>query len=82
MPKERYQTRLSDDRAERVDKYVQDHDISQSEGVRRLILAGLEAETETDDSDETVLRAGQTAGGLMDTVETTLLLVLIGVHFV
>lgn len=46
MPRPRYQTRLDADHAERVDDYATEHDISQSEAVRRLIVAGLDAETQ------------------------------------
>jgi len=52
MAKSRYQTRLPADQAERVDEYVKNHDISQSEAVRRLILSGLDHE-----DGETVTRA-------------------------
>jgi len=42
--KDRYQTRLDSDHAERVDQYRDDHDLTQAEAVRRLILTGLDAE--------------------------------------
>ena len=52
MSREKYQTRLADDTAKRVDGYNAEHGISQAEGVRRLIRAGLEAEAEDDDADD------------------------------
>ena len=62
MPREKYQTRLPDDTAKRVDAYNAEHGISQAEGVRRLIQAGLEAEVEDDDTDdENTYRAAQNA---------------------
>ena len=51
MPREKYQTRLPDDTAKRVDVYNAEHGISHAEGVRRLIQAGLEAEAEDDDAE-------------------------------
>jgi len=56
MGNPRYQTRLPSDDAERVDEYVRDRDISQSEAVRRLIRAGLE--TVADDEEDGDDRAG------------------------
>ena len=44
MPREKYQTRLPADMAEKVEEYRDEHDISQAEAVRRLIDAGLEVE--------------------------------------
>ena len=41
--RQRYQTRLSPDRADRVDDYAAENDLTQSEAVRRLIVAGLDA---------------------------------------
>jgi cell division protein FtsX len=58
--KPRYQTRLPADDAERVDEYVEANDVSQAEGVRRLIRAGLEAESQDDDRGE-IQRAAQVA---------------------
>jgi hypothetical protein len=56
MAKKRYQTRLPADQAEQVDEYIEQRQISEAEGVRRLVLAGLEAEGMEDsagvDSDE------------------------------
>jgi hypothetical protein len=46
VERQRYQTRLSPDRADRVDDYAAENDLTQSEAVRRLIVAGLDA---TDD---------------------------------
>jgi hypothetical protein len=43
MASEKYQTRLPSDHAERVDQFVDERGISKAEGVRRLILAGLDA---------------------------------------
>ena len=55
MPNPRYQTRLHQDNADRVDQYVEEHDVSQSEAVRRLIREGLDAveedERETDEEE-------------------------------
>ena len=62
MAREKYQTRLPDDTAKRVDAYNAEHGITQAEGVRRLIQAGLEAEAEDDDAeDENTYRAAQNA---------------------
>ena len=62
MPREKYQTRLPDDTAKRVDAYNAEHGISQAEGVRRLIQAGLEAEAEDDETDDqNTKRAAQNA---------------------
>jgi len=44
MGKTKYQTRLDDDDAERVDEYTEDRGINQSEAVRRLVRAGLAQE--------------------------------------
>lgn len=44
MGNPKYQTRLPADDAERVDDYVENHDVSESEAIRRLIRAGLEVE--------------------------------------
>jgi len=41
--RQRYQTRLSPDRGDRVDDYAAENDLTQSEAVRRLIVAGLDA---------------------------------------
>lgn len=41
-PREKYQTRLSQDRAKAVDEYAEDRGISRAEAVRRLITTGLE----------------------------------------
>jgi len=50
----KYQTRLPDDDADRVEEYLDEHEISQSEGVRRLIRAGLYAESRERDLDDTI----------------------------
>lgn len=57
MSRRKFQTRLADDVAEEVDEYLAERGISQAEGVRRLIHAGLEAEADDDDDD--LERAGQ-----------------------
>jgi hypothetical protein len=44
MPRQKFQTRLPADMAEKVDEFQDEHDISQAEAVRRLIDAGLEVE--------------------------------------
>lgn len=46
VERQRYQTRLSPDRADRVDDYAAENDLTQSEAVRRLIVAGLDATDE------------------------------------
>jgi hypothetical protein len=47
MPrKERYQTRLDPDDAAAVDEFAEEREIGESEAVRRLIRAGIEAEAE------------------------------------
>ena len=62
MAREKYQTRLPDDTAKRVDAYNAEHGITQAEGVRRLIQAGLEAEADDEDTDdENTYRAAQKA---------------------
>ena len=71
MAREKYQTRLPDDTAKRVDAYNAEHGISQAEGVRRLIQAGLEAEVEDDDADDGLERAAQSG--------TIIAVVIIGV---
>ena len=43
MTRERYQTRLDEDVARKVDAYVARNDLTQSEGVRRLVREGLES---------------------------------------
>jgi hypothetical protein len=55
--KPRYQTRLPADDAERVDEYVETNGISQAEGVRRLIRAGLKAESQNDEPEGQLQRA-------------------------
>jgi len=53
MPRrEKYQTRLDSDDARAVESYQAEHDISQSEAVRRLIKDGLEAQDTDHDLDE------------------------------
>jgi len=53
MPRrEKYQTRLDSDDARAVESYQAEHDISQSEAVRRLIKDGLDAQDADDDLDE------------------------------
>lgn len=48
MAQELYNTRLPSDTAQRVDEYMEEHDISKSEAVRRLVSAGLERVDECD----------------------------------
>lgn len=83
MPREKYQTRLPADMAEKVDEYKDENDISQAEAVRRLIEAGLEVEREDgeilDTRDMATARANetvQTAGGALIAVMVLLLLLL------
>jgi hypothetical protein len=52
MTRERYQTRLDEDVAREVDAYVARNDISQSEGMRRLVREGLESVNSEDLSDK------------------------------
>ncbi|CCC41965.1 hypothetical protein [Haloquadratum walsbyi] len=52
MPRERYQTRLDEDIARDVDAYVARNDISQSEGMRRLVREGLESVNGDDVTDK------------------------------
>jgi Arc/MetJ-type ribon-helix-helix transcriptional regulator len=59
MPNPRFQTRLPEDDAERVNEYVEEHGVSQSEAVRRLIRAGLEAEEEETNDAATTPFAGK-----------------------
>jgi hypothetical protein len=59
VSRKKYQTRLASDRAEQVDEYMAEHDISQSEAVRRLVEAGLEVER--DDGEITDTREMSTA---------------------
>jgi len=44
MAREKYQTRLPADTAEKVNDYIEDREISQSEAIRRLVETGLEVE--------------------------------------
>lgn len=48
MPKQRYQTRLPEDKASEVDEYKQERGISDAEAVRRLVLKGLDTDQDTD----------------------------------
>lgn len=52
MAREKYQTRLAADHAEAVDRYADERGVSQSEAVRRLIVAGLEAKREEEEEEE------------------------------
>jgi hypothetical protein len=55
MPrKERFQTRLDPDAAERVEQYRQEKDITQAEAVRRLLLEGLDAADDDEPSREEI----------------------------
>jgi hypothetical protein len=56
MAQTKYQTRLPNDDAERVEKYVESRNISQAEGIRRLIRAGLDVEAPEDTDESTVTR--------------------------
>jgi hypothetical protein len=51
VARDRFQTRLPDDRAEKVYEFQEDRDVSQAEAVRRLLYAGLEAEADEDEDD-------------------------------
>jgi len=65
MPNPRYQTRLPEDDAERVDEYVDEHGVSQSEAVRRLIRRGLEAEEDASRSEASINRTVRLVGGVL-----------------
>ena len=52
MTRERYQTRLDEDVARQVDAYVARNDLTQSEGVRRLVREGLESVNSDDLADQ------------------------------
>ena len=59
MPREKYQTRLPADTAAEVDDYIDEHDVSQSEAIRRLVESGLETQDEPDEAtDGEIHRAG------------------------
>lgn len=47
MAKERYQTRLPEDKAKEVDEYKENRGISDAEAVRRLVLRGLDSSPQT-----------------------------------
>jgi metal-responsive CopG/Arc/MetJ family transcriptional regulator len=49
MANPKYQTRLPNDDAERLDNFVDEHDISESEAVRRLVRTGLDVEDPDND---------------------------------
>jgi hypothetical protein len=54
MPqREKYQTRLSQDRAEAVDEYAEDRGISRAEAVRRLITTGLKEKADEEEDQQT-----------------------------
>lgn len=83
MAREKYQTRLPADTAEKVDEYRDEADISQAEAVRRLIEAGLEVERDdgeiTDTRDMATARMNETvrlAGGALIGLMVLLLLLL------
>lgn len=83
MAREKYQTRLPADMAEKVDEYKDEHDISQAEAVRRLIETGLEVERDDgeilDTREMATARANETvraAGGALIGLMVLLLLLL------
>lgn len=83
MARQKYQTRLPADMAEKVDEYRDEHDISQAEAVRRLIDAGLEVERDDGEIIDTrgmatarMNETARTAGGAMIGVMVLLLLLL------
>lgn len=43
MGNPKYQTRLPSDTADEVETYMDEHDISQAEAIRRLVEAGIES---------------------------------------
>ena len=52
MGRERIQTRADGDTIEQIEDFREDHDVSQSEAVRRLIRRGLETEGYRNQGDE------------------------------
>jgi hypothetical protein len=83
MGRERIQTRADGDTVDQIENYREDHDVSNSEAMRRLIRRGLEAEGYRGETDDEIpdgyAKAGisQTAriiGGTMIGVALTLLL--------
>jgi len=66
MPKERYQTRLPEDKAKEVDEYKQNRGISDAEAVRRLVLKGLDSSQNTSaqpaEAETPAPRPGKTRG--------------------
>jgi len=78
MGKSKYQTRLDPDDAERVDEYVAEHDLSESEAVRRLVRAGLEVER---DDGEIIDTRGTATAGINETARqsgTILMILMLG----
>jgi hypothetical protein len=76
--KERYQTRLDPDDAERVEHFADEHNITKAEAVRRLIQTGLDAEegvlkTDADeirDHLQTIRTDGGQVANRLDRLET------------
>ena len=58
MARKKYQTRLPADTADEVDEFIDEREISQAEGIRRLVESGLDAQDEPDEAtDDEVHRA-------------------------
>jgi len=80
MGRERIQTRADGDTVEQIETYTDDHDVSQSEAIRRLIRRGLEAEgyrgNEIPDeyAEAHISETARTVGGVL--IGVALLLVL------
>jgi len=49
MARKKYQTRLPADTADEVDEFIDEREITQAEGIRRLVESGLEAQDEPDE---------------------------------
>ena len=64
MAKEKYQTRLPADTADEVDDYIAEREISQAEGIRRLVESGLKAEAEPGDEPNGQLERAHQRGTL------------------
>lgn len=54
MGRERIQTRADGDTVDQIENYREDHDVSNSEAMRRLIRRGLEAEGYRGEADDEI----------------------------
>lgn len=66
MPNEKFQTRLPDDTAEKVYEYMDEHNVSQSEAIRRLVERGLVVEAA--DGQLVIGSEGEAVAGISPTV--------------